>query len=88
MGISLSRIRSSMLFNLGPARLPNVIQGFSVTALSKGSLFMFNQEDQLPAHCIMTHWNAHSPGSQLGSVGGRAIDIFLVVSGITTHHWF
>lgn len=32
-----------------------------VTVLSKGSLFMFNQEDQLPPHSIITLWEAQIP---------------------------
>ncbi len=53
-----SLIRSS-LFEW--AQAPCDLCWLLVTALSKSSLFMFNQEDQLPARSIITLQKAHSP---------------------------
>lgn len=67
-----SLIRSSSLFEWDEAGCD--LCWLLVTALSKSRLFMFNQEDQLPAHSIITLWKAHNPICSWESAVSRAID--------------
>lgn len=67
-----SLIRSSSLFEWDQALCD--LCWLLLTALSKSSLFMFNQEDQLPAHSIITPLESSQSYLQKGSAESRALD--------------